>query len=232
MERLSCYLGGWRWMISVLFCFDAPPPQPLAWSHSTVGLLFCPRNDWNFLWWTNCTALSQCMCVCVYVKSSPVCWPSWHCYIVGMHTFQTLYYLIYVWLCGNILGCVLYEYICSEMMLLLQFAQRTVEVVFGFTGIRCKWMVEKRVNISLTAWLAGYKLIESVVFFACLFSLDMWVYCVCLVVMAFIHFCFTHPPTPWSLSKEHSLLFHYLSPKLNVTIFIFLLFLFISSFRT
>ena len=22
---------------------------------------------WNFLWWTNCTALSQCMCVCVCV---------------------------------------------------------------------------------------------------------------------------------------------------------------------
>ena len=46
-----------------------------------------------------------CVCVCVYVKSSPVCWPSWHCYIVGMHAFQTLYYLVCVWLCGNILGC-------------------------------------------------------------------------------------------------------------------------------
>lgn len=45
------------------------------------------------------------VCVCVYVKSSPVCWPSWHCYVVGMHAFQTLSYLIYVQLCGSILGC-------------------------------------------------------------------------------------------------------------------------------
>ena len=163
-------------MVCVLFWLT-PPPTPFLF---LVGPSI-PRDYgsavrclWNFLWWTDCAALSQCVCE-IFAR---FCCPEWHRYIVGnAHVCQNVY------LIG---GCLtLWRHfgpLCFVQVFLFFFIERWCfcysfpraldEVVFGLTGIGCKCVVEKRVNTSsiwlidwLLDWLVG-KLMESVVFLA------------------------------------------------------------------
>lgn len=120
-----------------LVLIDAPPSPPvsLMWLVPQYpGAVVLPMQwRWNFLWWTNCDALSQCLCVCeIFAR---FCGPRQNCYIVGMLVSNS-------WLLDGCLifvetfwaVCALYQSICSEANLLSQFAQGTLEVVFGLTG--------------------------------------------------------------------------------------------------